>query len=154
MTLLAKKRNGSSLPGLVDNFFNMDRFFSPSVFNFDGDLLDLDRALVVPSANITESEKEYTIEMAVPGMTKKDFDIEVKDGVLTISAEKEEEMKEDKKNYHRREFSYHSFNRSFALPDNLNSEKIDAKYENGILRLSLPKKMVSAAKPAQHIKVG
>lgn len=153
MSLITKKRNGGLSTSLVDNFFNMDRLIGPSFFNRDGGLFDLDESVVIPSANITESEKDYKIEMAVPGLEKKDFNIEVQDGVLSISVEKEEDKEEERKNYYRREFSYHSFKRSFVLPDNLMNDRIDAKYENGVLRLLLPKKEVTVAKPAKHIKV-
>ena len=77
----------------------------------------------------------------------------MKNGILTISAEKEEETKSEEKNYISREFSYSSFYRSFVLPDNLLTEKIDAKYENGVLKLKLPKTEVSITEPVKHIKV-
>ena len=151
--VLRKKRNRSALPSLVDDFFNTDRFFGPSILDFDGKLLDLDRSLAVPSANIDETDKDYKIELAAPGLERKDFKVEVQDGVLSISAEKEEETKEDRKNFRRREFSYNSFCRCFTLPENLVTDKIDAKYENGVLRLSLPKKEVTISKPKTEIKV-
>ncbi|MBL0105212.1 MAG: Hsp20/alpha crystallin family protein [Bacteroidetes bacterium] len=91
--------------------------------------------------------------MAAPGMEKKDFHVSVEGGTLTIRSEKKEEIKEKKENYTRREFSYNSFIRSFRLPDNCLPEKIDAKYENGILTLVLPKKEVIAQKAVKEIKV-
>ena len=155
MTLVVrKKRNGSAIPSLMDSFFNADKFFSPSVLGFDGGLLNFDSSLVVPEANIIENHKDYKIELAAPGLKREDFKVEVQDGVLSISSEKKEEKKEDGKNYRRREFSYNSFCRSFTLPENLVTDKIDAKYENGVLRLSLPKKEVTISKPAKQIKVG
>ena len=84
---------------------------------------------------------------------RKDFKVEVNNDVLSISAEKEEESKKEDKNYRSREFSYNSFYRSFALPQNLVTDKIDAKYENGILKLVLPKMEVSVQKPLKKIKV-
>ena len=112
-----------------------------------------EKSLLVPDANIIENEKDYKIDLAAPGLEKKDFKVEILDGVLSISAEKEEEKKEEGKNFRRREFSYNSFKRSFTLPDNLLNDKIDAKYENGILHLTLPKKEVTVSKPAKQIKV-
>lgn len=151
--VVTKKRNGSSFPLLVNDFFSTDRFFGPSILDFDGGLLGPDNSLVIPEANIIENGKDYQIELAAPGLDRKDFKVEVQDGVLSISAEKEEETKENRKNFRRREFSYNSFCRSFMLPDNLVTDKIDAKYENGVLRLTLPKKEVTISKPVKQIKV-
>ena len=151
--VLSRKRNERTFPSLVNDFFNTDSFFGPSILDFNGGLLDLDNSLVVPEANIIENGKDYRIELAAPGLEKKDFKVEVQEGVLSISAEKEEEQKEDTKNFRRREFSYNSFCRSFTLPDNLVTDKIDAMYENGVLRLTLPKKEVTISKPAKQIKV-
>jgi HSP20 family protein len=151
--VLSRKSNGSALPNLVSDIFNTDRFFGSSILDFDGNLLDLDNSLVVPEVNIIENGKDYKIELAAPGLERNDFKVEIHDGVLSISAEKEEEKKEDAKNFRRREFSYNSFCRSFTLPDNLVTDKIDAKYENGVLRLTLPKKEVTISKPTKQIKV-
>lgn len=152
MTQLTK-RNKAVLPSIVSDFFNSDRLFSPSILDFEGGLLDRSSSYLIPDANITENDKDFTIELAAPGLDKKDFNIEVQDGVLNISAEKEEEKSEDNKNYRRREFSYDSFSRSFTLPENSMSDKIDAKYENGVLHITLPKKEVTVSKPAKQIKV-
>jgi HSP20 family protein len=147
------KTNRTALPSVVSDFFNTGRLF-PSVFDFDNDLLDFNGgSLAIPSANIVENSKDFKIELAAPGLERKDFKVEIQDGILSISAEKEEEIKEDKKNFRRREFSYNSFCRSFALPENLVTDKIDAKYENGVLHLTLPKKEVTISKPAKQIKV-
>jgi len=146
-------RNRAALPSLVSDFFNTGRLF-PSLLDADTDLFDFDGgSLLVPGANIIENEKDFKIELAAPGLEKKDFKVEVNNGVLTISAEKKEEKKEENENYKRREFSYNSFSRSFTLPDNSVPDKIDAKYENGVLRLVLPKKEVTISKPAKQIKV-
>lgn len=107
----------------------------------------------MPSANITESEKEYLIELAAPGLTKKDFKVENNNGVLTISAEKKEEKKESEGGYTRREYSYNSFSRSFTLPENSKADHIDAKYEDGILKLTVPKKELTPVKPKKEITV-
>lgn len=145
-------RNRSLMPSLMDNLIETSGFFSPSIFDLDAGRLDLSAPLM-PDANIIENEKDFRIELAAPGLEKKDFKVEVSNGVLTVSAEKEKEEKEERKNYKRREFTYNSFSRSFVLPDNSVPDKIDAKYENGILRLSLPKKEVTISKPKKEIKV-
>ncbi len=151
MSLLV--RNRAMLPSLASDLLDTGRFF-PSMLDLDEDLFDLSGGqLMIPDANIVENDKNFKIELAAPGLERKDFKVEVNNGILTISGEKEEEKKEDTKNYRRREFSYNSFRRSFTLPDNCISDKIDAKYENGILRLLLPKKEVTISKPTKEIKV-
>lgn len=107
----------------------------------------------MPSVNITENGKEFRIELAAPGMSKNDFKVNVEDNVLTISAEKEEEKNDKNERYTRREFSYRSFTRSFRLPAEVRSENIEGKYEDGILKLSIPKKEESKKSPAKQIKV-
>lgn len=147
--VVAKKGNGNIFPSLMENFFS-DRFYdlAPLMGGFG-----MDQPFRVPEVNIIENAKDYQIELAAPGMDRKDFKIEVQNGMINISAEKEDEKREDGKNFTRREFSYNAFSRSFALPENLLDEKIDAKYENGILKLVLPKREAKAVKPAKQIKV-
>lgn len=151
MSALTKSR--TTFPSLTSNFFNTRRLF-PDVWDLEKDLFDFDGgSFLMPDANIVENEKAFTIELAAPGLERNDFKVEVNNGILTISAEKEEERKEEDKNYRRKEFSYNSFSRSFTLPENSLTDKIEAKYENGILRLYLPKKEVTVSKPAKEIKV-
>ena len=146
------KTNRSLFP-VVSDFLGTDRLFS-NVFDLNTDLFRLnDGSLAVPNANISENEKDYKIEVAAPGLQKKDFKVEVENGVLTVSGEKEEEKEEERKNYRRKEFSYRSFSRSFNLPENSLPEKMEAKYDNGILTLSLPKKEVAISKQVKEIKV-
>lgn len=147
MTTLLKRE--SLLPTWTSDLFETGKFFGTRLFDGDG----FDFAKRVPSVNITENAKEFKIEMAAPGLERKDFKVEVENGVLCISSEKEEESKEEKKNYTRREYSYNSFSRSFTLPDNSLPDKINAKYENGVLNITLPKKEVTVSKPAKEIKV-
>lgn len=142
------KRSEDLFPKFVTDLFNRDFFARPSLLDFDGGLL-----ADMPSANIIENHKDYRIELAAPGFTKKDFKIETDNHILTISSEKKEEKKEEKENYWRREFSYEGFNRSFQLPDNSTPEKIEAHYENGILKLILPKKEMTISKPKKEIMV-
>jgi HSP20 family protein len=151
MSLVLKNK---PLPSVMRDFFDTGRFFRPSIFDFDTDLLDFEgTSIMIPDANILERDKEFVIELAAPGLEKKDFKVEVMNGNLTISAEKKEEKKEEMKNYKRKEFSYHSFSRSFSLPENCLSDKIDAKYDSGILHLTLPKKEIVISKPKKEIKV-
>lgn len=140
------------MPRLVNDFFSTDRLFDRDLLDLEEDLLGSEM-VALPEANIIENSKDFKIELVAPGLEKKDFNIEVEDGVLSISAEKEEERKEERENYKRREFSYNSFCRSFTLPENSISDKIDAKYENGILRISLPKKEMTISKPRKEIKI-
>jgi HSP20 family protein len=116
--------------GWLTDLFNTEKFF-------DTDWLK--RMQMVPAVNVLENEKAFEVEMAAPGLSKKDFNVTVENGVLTISCEKETEQDEKKKNYTRREYSYTHFSRSFTLPDNVKGDDISAKYENGILRITLPK---------------
>jgi HSP20 family protein len=115
-------------PLTLSDFFNEDFF---PVMNRNTSSL--------PSVNIREDEKAFYLELAVPGMDKKDLRIEVKDDVLTISSEHKEERDQDLEGYRRREFSYSSFCRSFYLPEDVNGEKIGASYKDGILNVEIPK---------------
>lgn len=132
----------SSLPSLVNDGFLSglleDRFF-------DSDWMK--RIQDVPAVNVVETEKEFEIEMAAPGLDKKDFNITVENGVLIVSYEKETEAHEDKKNYMRREYNYSGFSRSFTLPENIKTEKVDARYDNGVLKMILPKAVDAKVKP-------
>lgn len=94
------------------------------------------KILTVPAVNILEGKSNFSILFAVPGMRKEDFKIDVQDKMLTISIEKEE----GDKRFNRREYNYSSFSRSFSLPENVKKENIEARYDNGILVLILPKK--------------
>ncbi|MDP3555960.1 MAG: Hsp20/alpha crystallin family protein [Bacteroidota bacterium] len=147
MSQLTKKQK-TMVPSLTSDLLNTESVLFPSIFDFGGGLLDNTASALLPDANIIENQKDFKIELAAPGLEKKDFTVETKNGILSISAEKE-----DTKNFKRREFSYNSFNRSFTLPENCVPDKIVAKYENGILNLTLPKKEASTIKPAKQIKV-
>lgn len=139
MTLIRR----SNLPSLFNEGWLTDFFDTERLF--DGDWLK--RAQVVPAVNITEKEKEFQIEMAAPGMDKKDFNITIDNGVMTISSEKEREEEEKDTNYTRQEYSYSSFSRSFTLPDNVKTDTVNAQYQNGILKISLPKVVETKVKP-------
>ena len=98
-------------------------------------------------------QKEISLELAAPGMKKNDFKVGVEDDVLTISAEREETKEENEEMYNRREFTYASFQRKFTLPETIDANKVTAKYEDGVLLLSLPKKPEAQPKPAKTIKI-
>lgn len=153
MTELTKKRkNGNG--GLFSSSgidFIPNRFFSPGLFDFDNDFFN--GGVAFPPANINETDKEFKLDLSVPGMKRDDFQIDVENGILTVSSEKEEEEKEEDKNYRRREFSYSSFSRAFALPENVDENNINAKYDNGMLQLIIPKKDIETNKSKKQIKV-
>lgn len=135
-------------PSLLSDRF-LPEFFENERF-FDSDWM---KSMTVPSVNIRETEKEFFVELAVPGLSKKDFKISVENGMLTISAEKKIEKEETEKNFTRKEFSYSNFSRSFMLPENVNEEKIEAHYEEGILKLQVLKSVVEKAKPKKAIEI-
>ena len=115
----------------------------PSIFNdfFDNEWMEKANA-TAPAINVSESENEYRVEVAAPGMTKEDFNIRIdEENNLVISMEKKSESKEEKKDrkYLRREFSYSKFEQTMILPDDVDKEKIGAAVENGVLDITLPK---------------
>jgi HSP20 family protein len=130
-----------------------DDFFKPWNEWFDTSGSIFGRALTVPPVNITENKDEYLVSLAVPGMKKDDFKIDVNGNMLTISSEKEESKEEKDKKFTRKEYSYSSFSRSFTLPEEVNKEKIEAKYEDGVLKLMLPRKEEAKKPSAKQIAV-
>jgi HSP20 family protein len=110
--------------------------------------------LTLPAVNILETANDYLVEMAAPGLRKSDFNINIDNQLLSISAEiKSENDDLDSENYTRREFGYSSFKRTFTVPESVESEKISAKYEDGILKVTLPKRDEAKKKPLKSIKV-
>lgn len=107
----------------------------------------------MPAVNVVERADEYKIDLAVPGMEKEDFRVEVDNGVLTISGERREENKAEGDVYTRREFHYGSFMRTFTLPDDVDGEKISASYENGVLSITVAKKEEAKRKPKRAINI-
>lgn len=105
-----------------------------------------DSSLHFPPVNIHETSDAYHVELSAPGLNKEDFQVKVEDGLLTISYEQKEETKSEEYKTVRREFSQRSFKRSFTVEDQVNVDNIEAKYEQGVLKLRLPKK--EQAKPA------
>jgi HSP20 family protein len=122
-----------------------------------------------PAVNILESKKEFGIEVAAPGLAREDFSINLEKEIITISASNTTDKSEttgksvttedgkaeaDHKEYTLREFGFSSFKRSFKLPKSVNGESISASYENGVLKIVLPKKEEAVEKPARHISIG
>ena len=132
------------------------RTFSPFLSNiFDDDFIPVmaNRTSSMPAVNIREDEKNFILELAVPGMEKNDLKIDINEDVLTISSETKNETEENKDGYKRKEFSYSSFCRSFYIPENVNREKIGASYKDGILNVELPKQEVEKNKITRQIKI-
>lgn len=108
----------------------------------------------VPSVNIRETKDNFEVEMAAPGMEKKDFQIELDGNRLTISSEKEYSEEDKEEGYSRREFSYRSFQRSMMLPkDVVDEDKIQASYKNGLLHITIPKRENAKQRSAKRIEV-
>ena len=105
-----------------------------------------------PAVDVVESEKAYEITAELPGMDEKNIEVKVADGTLTIKGEKQEEKEEKKKDYYLRERSFGSFERSFAIPEGVDADKIEASFKKGVLTLTLPKKP-EAQKPAKKIDI-
>lgn len=109
--------------------------------------------ITLPAVNVLDNAEEYVVEMAVPGLKKSDFDINLDNQLLSISAETKVENEDDHENYTRREFGYSSFKRTFSLPETVETDKIAAKYEDGILKVTLPKRDEAKKKPLKQIKI-
>jgi len=131
-----------NIPSLLSDFFDDDRF------SFDTRWLAR-----VPAANVKEKDDAFYIDLAVPSMQKEDFQVNVENHTLVISSEKKEESKEEKDEYTRQEFSYRSFRRSFALPESVKADDIQAKYEDGVLKLIIPKKEEAKQAPRKEISI-
>ena len=144
------KSNGGltdQLPLLFDDFFNRDLFnsgrshFSPT-------------HTTIPAVNIRETADQYEVELAAPGMKKEDFKIQLDGQKLTISSEKTTEEDNNSLEYRNREFSYQSFSRTFTLAQEvIDTEKIEARYENGVLYLTVPKKETAKLKAPRLIQI-
>lgn len=147
MNTTLKKMN-VGFPRLLSDWFDPFTFFDSSLMGSESKL-----GFTMPTVNIKETGREYFVELAAPGLERKDFKVEVDNNVLSISVEKKEEKKEEGKDFSRQEFSYNSFRRSFELPENSKTDKIDAKYVDGILKLVIPKKEITAEKPKKEIAV-
>ena len=137
-------RNLNSLPSLVEEFFNHELPYS---WNRNW------ATISTPAVNILETNDEFRIEVAAPGLNKDDFKINLDNNELTISVNKEVSKEEKDETYTRREFGYSSFTRSFTLPETVHGEKISAGHKDGILTIHVPKKEEAIPKPAREIAV-
>ena len=142
------KRNYYNVPTLnrfFDDFFTKDLFWNGKN--------ELTRFNSTPAVNIKENDDSFELELAAPGLNKKDFKVEVNDDLLTISFEQKTENEVSEENYKRREFGHQSFKRSFTLPESVNSDKIHAQYESGVLNLVIPKSPEAQPQPVRTIKI-
>ena len=139
---LVKKNPNSLFPAIMEEFLKPDYFGGVQTF-----------ASNVPSVNIKETETLFQIELAAPGLKKEDFKVNVHENTLTISTEKKEENTETVGKYTRKEFNFSTFKRSFTLPKTVDSEKIVATYNDGILGLELPKKEEAKPKEPRLIEI-
>ncbi|OZV68717.1 Hsp20/alpha crystallin family protein [Winogradskyella aurantia] len=122
--------------------------------SFNGEFMsNFNTGITLPAVNIIDNDEDYIVEMAVPGLKKSDFDISIDNMLLSISAERQSEHEDDSKTFTRREFGYASFKRTFTLPETVQTEKINASYNDGILRVVLPKRDEAKKKPIKQIKV-
>ncbi len=138
------RRSRTSFPSLVDDFFGRDL-----MQNFFED----QTGISMPAVNVVEDNDSFRIEVAAPGLEKKDFRIDLENHVLTISSEREESNENKEGRYMRREFSYSSFRRSFSLPSSVDAEKISANHKDGILSLYIPKKDEAKQRPPKQIAI-
>ena len=148
MTLVkASDRMFPTLPSFFDNFFSRDWFdWNESNFSTTNSTL--------PAVYIRENNESFMIEMAAPGLSKENFKVNLDRNRLVISSELREEKNEGDEKYSRREFSYQSFQRSFTLPEGvIDGDKISAKYNNGILMVTIPKREEVKPRPAKEIDI-
>jgi len=132
-------------PSLVDEFFGKDLLGNLLEDGFTG--------VNMPAVNIVDGKDEFRIDVAAPGLDKKDFKIDLNHNVLTISSETNTEKEKKQERYMRREFSYTSFKRSFTLPETAQFEKIRANHKDGILQIAIPKKEEAKVKPPRQIEI-
>jgi len=145
---ITRKNNVTGLPGFsswFDNFFE-NNLGTEFLSNFN-------TGITLPAVNIKETSEEFVLELAIPGMKKSDFTIDVENKVLSIASEVKRENEESNDNYTRREFGYSSFKRTFTLPDSIESDKVKATYKDGILMVTLPKREEAKQKPPKRIEI-
>jgi HSP20 family protein len=147
MSILRKNENYPAWSNFFNDFFNRD-WIDWNNRNFS------ETNTTLPSVNIKEAKEGYEVEMAAPGFGKKDFKIELSHDILTISSEKKEKNETKKgQEYTRKEFSYQSFSRSFTLPNTVDNDNISARYDNGIIKVFIPRKNDAKANRAKSIEI-
>ena len=137
------KRNDMPFPSLMSEIFKPDWLGGMEVLGNQ-----------VPAVNIIENKNNFELELVIPGRNKEDFKIEIDKNILSISAESKSERDTTESKYTRREFAYSSFKRVFTLPDHVDNDQINASYENGVLKLTLPIKEEALPKPKRAIEIG
>ena len=138
MNLISNKTK--FIPSILDDLINLDWNYDTHTFS-------------APAVNIKELDTHFEIELAIPGKNKNDFEIEIEDGLLSISSSFNKEQKEDNSILTRIEFDYNSFKRPFSIPESVDSSKIEATYKGGILKISLSKRDEALPEPKKLIKV-
>ena len=128
-------------------------FYMPSFFDDDFFPVLTGRSSSMPAVNVREDDKSFMLELAVPGIDKKELKIDINEDLLTIASESKNESEESKDGYKRKEFSYSSFCRSFQIPENVNKEKIEANYKDGILSVTLPKVEEEKNRISRQVKI-
>jgi len=132
---------------------NFSPFYMSNLFDDDFFPVISNNSSSMPAVNIREDEKSFSLDLAVPGIDKKDLKIDINEDVLTISSESKNEKEENKDGYKRKEFSYSSFCRSFYIPENVNRDKIEANYKDGILNVVLPKQEEEKTRLSRQVKI-
>lgn len=149
--MLSIRKNENNIPAFPGLF---EDFLSRELFNWENSNFS-STSTTVPSINIKETNENYEVEVAAPGLDKKDFNVSLDNNMLTISCTKSvsKEDKGENENYTRREFSYQSFQRSFELPNVVDEDRINAHYDNGLLHLTIPKKEEAKQKEPKLIEI-
>ncbi|MGS2726134.1 Hsp20/alpha crystallin family protein [Psychroserpens sp. BH13MA-6] len=145
---VSKSKKYATLPSLsswVDNFFE-NGLGTEFMSNFN-------TGITLPAVNIKETAEDYILELAIPGMKKSDFTIDVENKMLSIASETEIDNEETSDQYTRREFGYGAFKRTFTLPDTVEQDKVSASYKDGILLVNLPKRDEAKQKPARRVEI-
>lgn len=136
------RRTSPWFPSLLEEFFTRDFRIEHPTRTFD-----------VPSVNIIEKSEGFALDLAAPGKKREDFQVEVDNHVLTISTENQSTQESTDGDYSRREFSYDAFQRSFRLPKTVDTTKIKASYDNGLLHISIPKRKEAISEPKKYVEI-
>ena len=142
--MLPNLKTYKDLPDLFDEFFGRDWLSETPAYK---------RGINMPSVNIMENDDQFKLEIAAPGLEKKDFKIDLDGNLLTISSERKDKKEDKGDKYVRREFGYTKFSRSFTLPETIEGDKIAAIHDNGVLTVEIPKKEENKTKPPKKIEI-
>jgi HSP20 family protein len=146
MSIVKSSPREATFPAIFSDFFNNDPFFRSAWPALDG-------SSSVPAVNIRENDREYKLELAAPGFRKEDFKVELEDEMMKISAERTTNLEEKNEQFTRREYAMESFERSFSLPSNAGKDNIHAQYQQGMLRIQIPKKTDASLRPRKEIMI-